>query len=124
MIVHLDEHLMLVVRLVQQAGAALEHIIGADPCHVQRHDDPPRYAREGQGQCVAACPSGFSPLLPSTIRHDTTLQGYRLPSVTATVTKWSSERTSDTRCFPKVLPCEQPLEAHLAGDIAHDGAET
>jgi len=28
------------------------------------------------------------------------------------------------RFFSKVLPSEQPLEAHLAGTIAHDGVET
>jgi hypothetical protein len=63
-------------------------------------------------------------LLPSTIRHDTTLQGYRLPSVTATVTKPRGERTFGKQAFPKVLPGEQPLEAHLVGTIAQHGVET
>jgi hypothetical protein len=27
-------------------------------------------------------------------------------------------------CFPKILLCKQPLEAHLSGTVAQDGAES
>ncbi len=36
----------------------------------------------------------------------------------------TKRRTATPKTIPRVLPCEQPLQAQLSGTIAHDGAKS
>src|SRR5215211_6622896 len=74
---------------------------GDEDAHVEEGNHNPRHAgneepapRQGSGRRAAGThPPDPSTLFPCPFGHNTTLQHYRLPSVTTTVTSWGAART-------------------------------
>jgi hypothetical protein len=65
---------------------------------------------------------GAIPRLYTTGAMRTSENTYLLRSLVALAN--APELPCSARCFPRALPCEQPLEVQLSGAIAHYGVET